>query len=213
MLALYVAGVSPVHRASAGLKLAVLAASGVAVLAVPGIVAAVAAVLLALGSGLLGARLPIRALWAQVRPVWPWLVALFGVHLLLTDAVTGATTALRLLALVLAAAVVTTTTRVTALVEVVERLTSPLRVFGVRPGRIGLVLAMTLRFIPLVADRAAAVREAQAARGADRVRLVAVVPLLVHVLRMAHLLGEALDARGADDLPPLRPGPAASGTR
>ena len=102
--------------------------------------------------------------------MWIWLVALFGFHLLVTDPVVGAVAVLRLLTLVVAAAVVTATTRVTALVAVIEWLTSPLRVFGVRPARIGLVIAMTLRFIPLVADRAARIREAQAARGADRVR-------------------------------------------
>jgi biotin transport system permease protein len=110
----------------------------------------------------------------------------------------------RLLALVLAAAVVTATTRVTALVAVVEWLAAPLRVFGVRPARIGLVIAMTLRFIPLVADQAARIREAQAARGAEGLRLTLAVPLLIQVLRLATTVGEALDARGADDAPARR---------
>jgi biotin transport system permease protein len=66
---------------------------------------------------------------------------------------------------------------------------------------VGLVIAMTLRFIPLVAERAARIREAQAARGADRLRLTLFVPLLVQVLQMAATVGEALDARGADDVP------------
>ncbi len=219
MLALYVPGTSPVHGAPAGVKLGLMAALGLALFVVPAEVAGVVvpevavagtATLLVLAVGLVGARLPARALWAQARPVWPWLAGLFAVHLLVnglaTGAATGTATVLRVLALVLAAAVVTSTTRVTALVDVVERLTGPLRVFGVRPARVGLVIAMTLRFIPLVADRAARIREAQAARGADRVRLVAVVPLLVHVLRMAHTLGEALDARGADDAEPPRRG-------
>jgi biotin transport system permease protein len=155
--------------------------------------------------GLLVARLPGRALTSQVRPVWIWLAALFGFHLLVTGPIVGAVAVIRLLTLVLAAAVVTATTRVTALVAVVEWLTSSLRVFGVRPARIGLVIAMTLRFIPLVAERATRIREAQAARGADRVRLGMVVPLLVQVLRMATTVGEALDARGAGDVPVRRP--------
>lgn len=206
MLSLYRPGDSWVHRAPAGLKLAALAALGMGLFTLSGIgpVAGAAVAVLALGLG--GARLPAGALWAQVRPVWPWLAALFGVHLVVTDAGTGTTAVLRIVTLVLAAAVVTSTTRVTALVAVVEWLAQPLRVVGVRPARIGLVIAMTLRFIPVVADRAARIREAQAARGADRVRLVAVVPLLIQVLRLAHLLGEALDARGADDAPARPPG-------
>jgi biotin transport system permease protein len=204
MLSLYVPGTNPVHRAPAGLKLAALAVLGVALFATARLDLVAAALGLVLAAGLLGARLPWRVLTSQVRPVWIWLVALFGFHLLVTDPVVGAVAVLRLLTLVLAAAVITATTRVTALVAVIEWLTSPLRVFGVRPARIGLVLAMTLRFIPLVADRAARIREAQAARGADRVRLGMVVPLLVQVLRMATTVGEALDARGASDVPVRR---------
>jgi biotin transport system permease protein len=205
MLSLYVPGTSQVHRAPAGLKLAVLAVLGVALFATVHLELVGSALVLVLAAGLLWARLPSRALTSQVRPVWIWLVALFGFHLLVTGPLVGGVAVLRLLTLVIAAAVVTATTRVTALVAVIEWLTSPLRVFGVRPARIGLVIAMTLRFIPLVTDRAARIREAQAARGADRVRLAMVVPLLVQVLRMATTVGEALDARGADDVAARRP--------
>jgi biotin transport system permease protein len=205
MLSLYVPGTSQVHRAPAGLKLAVLAVLGVALFATARLDIVGSALVLVVAAGLLWARLPSRTLTSQVRPVWIWLVALFGFHLLVTGPLVGAVAVLRLLTLVIAAAVVTATTRVTALVAVIEWLTSPLRVFGVRPARIGLVIAMTLRFIPLVADRAARIREAHAARGADRVRLAMVVPLLVQVLRMATTVGEALDARGAGDVPARRP--------
>ena len=211
MLSLYVPGTTLVHRAPAGLKLAVLAALGVTLFATARLEHVAAAFVLVLSAGLLGSRLPRRVLTSQVRPIWIWLVALFGFHLLVTGPLVGAVAVLRLLTLVVAAAVVTATTRVTALVAVIEWLTSPLRVFGVRPARIGLVIAMTLRFIPLVADRAARIREAQAARGAERVRLGMVVPLLVQVLRMATTVGEALDARGAGDVPARRPRRRATG--
>ncbi|MGY1820856.1 energy-coupling factor transporter transmembrane component T family protein [Geodermatophilus sp. SYSU D00079] len=204
MLSLYVPGSSPVHRAPAGLKLAVLAALGVGLFVSSRLVVVAGALAAVLAVGLLVARLPARALWGQVRPVWIWLAALFVVHLLVTGPLAGAVAVLRLLALVLAAAVVTSTTRVTALVAVVEWLAGPLRVVGVRPARVGLVVAMTLRFIPLLAERAARIREAQAARGAERVRLGLLVPLVISVLQLAHTLSEALDARGADDAPARR---------
>ena len=205
MLSLYVPGSTVVHRTPAGLKLALLAALGVGLFLTgrPAVVGGALAGVVALG--LLVARLPWQALAVQVRPVLLWLALLFGYHLLVTDLRTGTVAVLRLLALLVAAAVVTATTRVTALVAVVEWLASPLRVFGVRPARIGLVLAMTLRFIPLVADQAARIREAQAARGADGLLWTMAVPLLVQVLRMAATVGEALDARGADDAPARRP--------
>ncbi|MGY1745068.1 CbiQ family ECF transporter T component [Blastococcus sp. SYSU D00695] len=198
-LSLYVPVASPVHRAPAGLKLAALAALAVALFLADrlAVVAGVLGAVLLLGLAL--ARLPWRALLAQVRPVWPWLAVLLAFHLLVTDWRTGTLVVLRLLTLVLAAAVVTATTRVTELVAVVTWLARPLAVVGVRPARVGLVVAMTLRFVPLIAERARGVREAQAARGATGASWSVVLPLMIQVLRLATTLGEALDARGADD--------------
>ena len=207
-LALYVARTSPVHRAPAGAKLLGLAGLGALVFTVPTLPVAAGTLAGVAALGLLAARLPVGVLARQARPVLWWLAALFAVHLLVSDVRTGAVAVLRLLALVLAAAVVTATTRVTAMVAVVERVCAPLRVVGVRPARIGLVIALALRFIPVLAERAQRIREAQAARGGSarglRALATAVVPLLVQVLRMAHTVGEALDARGADDGPARR---------
>jgi biotin transport system permease protein len=158
--------------------------------------------------GLAAARLPAGLLARQARAVAVWVAAIVAVHAFVTDLLTGVETALRLLALVLAAAVVTATTRVTAMVSVVERVCAPLRWVGVRPARIGLMLAMALRFIPLVAERADRIREAQAARGGSvrglKAMTATVVPLLVQMLQLAHTVSEALDARGADDVGPRR---------
>jgi biotin transport system permease protein len=208
ILALYVPRSSPVHRTAAGWKLLALIGLAVLVFLLPTVAVALAALSGVLVVGLGVARLPTALLARQARAVAVWVLAIVVVHALLTDVLTGVVTALRLLALVLAAAVVTATTRVTAMVSVVERVAAPLRMVGVRPARIGLVLAMALRFIPLVAERADRIREAQAARGGSRRGLKAVttlvVPLLVQMLQLAHTISEALDARGADDPPPRR---------
>jgi biotin transport system permease protein len=207
-LALYVSRASPVHRTPAGAKLLALAGLGALVFAVPTLQVAGAALAGVLLVGLLVARLPAGLLARQARAVAVWVVAILAVHALMTDVLTGVETALRLLALVLAAAVVTATTRVTAMVAVVERVCAPLRFVGVRPARVGLLIAMALRFIPLVAERAERIREAQAARGGStrglRGMTTTVVPLLVQVLQLAHTVSEALDARGADDVPVSR---------
>jgi biotin transport system permease protein len=204
-LAFYVARDSLVHRTPAGLKLLVLAGLGALVFAVPTLPVAAATLVAVVLVGLVVARLPAALLLRQARAVAVWVVAIVVVHAWLTDLLTGAETALRLLALVLAAAVVTATTRVTEMVAVVERVCAPLRLVGVRPARVGLVLAMALRFIPLVAERADRIREAQAARGGAtrgiQAVTTAVVPLLVQMLQLAHTVSEALDARGADDDP------------
>jgi len=210
-LALYVPRVSPVHRAPAGSKLLALAGLSALVFAVPTLPVVSGALVAVVVTGLVVARLPAGLLARQARAVLWWLVAIFLLHALLTDVVTGSLTVLRLLALVLGAAVVTATTRVTAMVAVIERIAWPLQWVGVRPARIGLVIAMALRFIPLISERADRIREAQAARGGSvhglRGLTTTMVPLLVQVLQLAHTVSEALDARGADDVPARRGGP------
>jgi biotin transport system permease protein len=213
-LALYVPQGSPVHRTPAGWKLAALTGLSMLVFLVPTLPVVVGALAGVLVLGLGVARLPLAVLGRQARAVLWWLVALFVLHALVTDVLTGAVTALRLLTLVLAAAVVTATTRVTEMVAVVERVCGPLRWVGVRPARIGLVISMALRFLPLISERADRIREAQAARGGStrgvRGLTTTVVPLLVQVLQLAHTVSEALDARGADDVPPARRGARAA---
>ena len=207
-LALYVPRGGVVHRLPAGVKLLCLAVLAVALFALPTLPAAGAALAGVLVVGLVGARLPVAVLARQAQAVRWWLVALLVVHALTTDWLTGVHVALRLLTLVLAAAVVTATTRVSEMVAVVERLCAPLRLVGVRPARVGLVVAMALRFIPVLVERADRIRAAQAARGGSprgvRALRTTVAPLLVQVLQMAHDVSEALDARGADDVPPPR---------
>ena len=213
-LALYVPRASPVHRTPAGWKLLALAGLSVLVFAVPTLPVVTGGLVGTVGLGLGVARLPAAMLARQARAVLWFLVALFVLHSLVTDVLTGALTTLRLLTLVLAAAVVTATTRVSEMVAVIERVCSPLRWVGVRPARIGLVIAMALRFIPLISERADRIREAQAARGGSvrglRGLTRTVVPLLVQVLQLAHTVSEALDARGADDVPLRRGGPRAA---
>jgi biotin transport system permease protein len=213
-LALYVPRESPVHRMPAGWKLLALAGLSLLVFVVPTLPVAGGALAAVVVVGLAVARLPVSVLARQARAVLWWLVALFVLHSLVTDVLTGTFTVLRLLALVLAAAVVTATTRVTAMVAVVERVCWPLQWIGVRPARIGLVIAMALRFIPLITERVDRIREAQAARGGTvrgpRGLIRTVVPLLVQVLQLAHTVAEALDARGADDVPVRRGGPRAA---
>jgi biotin transport system permease protein len=207
-LALYVPRGSVVHRLPAGAKLLALAVLAVALFGLPTLTAAGAALLGTLAVGLLVARLPVAVLARQAWAVRWWLLALLVVHALTTDPRTGAHVALRLLTLVLAAAVVTATTRVSEMVAVVEWLCAPLRLVGVRPARVGLAITMALRFIPVLIERADRIREAQAARGGSprgvRALRTTVAPLLVQVLQMAHDVSEALDARGADDVPPPR---------
>jgi biotin transport system permease protein len=102
-------------------------------------------------------------------------------------------------ALVLLAALVTLTTRTTAMVDAVVHGLRPLRRLGVKPERVGLLLALGIRSVPVVVGLAEEVRDAQRARGLGASPRAFAVPLIVRSLRHADALGDALVARGADD--------------
>ncbi|MQA81138.1 MAG: energy-coupling factor transporter transmembrane protein EcfT [Streptosporangiales bacterium] len=198
MIGLYVARRSPLHRLPAGVKLLALVGVGVGVLWMQRWWQ-VGPALAVVSAGYLVARLDLRTMGAQVRPVL-WVVAAIGAFQLLASGweravvVTG-----QLVTLVLAAALVTVTTRTSDLLDVVVRLARPLRVVGVDPQRLGLLLALSIRAIPMVVETAGQVRDAQRARGLTASPRAFAVPLLVRSLRRADALGEALAARGADD--------------
>lgn len=197
MIGLYHPGTSLLHRAPALLKLGALSLLlGVTVaLREPwqlAVVFAAAAVLAA------SSRLPIGALWRQVSPVlWVLLVAV-PLQLLFADWTTAAMMAGRLLIAVLLAALFTLTTTVTAVLGACEQLLRPFRRW-VDADRVGLLLALTIRSIPVIAAIVGEVVEARRARGAQGSIMALAVPVIVRSLQSAEALGDALIARGFDD--------------
>lgn len=196
MLSLYHDARTPVHTVPAGAKLLVLAATGTALFFVPSILWL--AVALAIVLGLYGlARIPWRTTGRQVLGLVPFLALIMLAQVIFTGWQSAILVGERLLTLVLLANLVTLTTRTSAMVETIERALTPLKPLGVRPDRVGLLIAMTIRFIPVIREQAELVRSAQRARGIER-STVFLVPLLIRTLRMADGVGEALDARGLD---------------
>jgi biotin transport system permease protein len=197
-LGLYVPGASPVHRLPAGPKLLLMIAAGAGSVLLDHAWQAAAAVLAVLGLYVV-AGLPLRLALRQVRPLL-WIlgfVALF--HVWVNGWERAAVFIGVIVSLVLLAALVTLTTRTTAMVDAIVRSLGPLRRFGVRPERIGLLLALGIRSVPVVVGLAEEVRDAQRARGLGASPRAFAVPLIVRSLRHADALGDALVARGADD--------------
>jgi len=97
------------------------------------------------------------------------------------------------------AALVTLTTRVTEMLDVCQWLLRPLRRVGVDPDRVGLVLALTIRCIPLLVGIVRDVSDARKARGAGFSLRAMAAPAVVRALRSADAIGDALIARGVDD--------------
>lgn len=194
----YLPGTSPLHRLPAGAKLGALLAAAVATLFLDRVwhVVVLAAAVVALH---LLARIPPRAVWAQMRPLF-WMVLVLGAFQLVVNGWrTTVVVVGTIVGLVLLAGLVSMTTRTTALVDVVVRLCRPLRRVGVDPERVGLLMALGVRSVPVVIALAREVREAQLARGLGASPTAFAVPLVVRSLRHADRLGEALVARGVDD--------------
>jgi len=197
-LGLYVPGSSVLHRAPAGAKLLALVAAGLGSLWLDD----VWQVLVALGVVLVGygdAGLPLRVAGRQLRPL-VWIAAGTAVFHVLVNGWERAFVVVGVLAvLVLLAALVTLTTRTTALVDAVVAGCRPLRVLRVDAERVGLMIALGIRCVPVVVGLAQDVRDAQRARGLGASPRAFAVPLIVRSLRHADALGEAMVARGVDD--------------
>ncbi|QHO71223.1 hypothetical protein BHD05_14205 [Marisediminicola antarctica] len=148
--------------------------------------------------GYLVAGLGMRDLLRQVVVVrWVMLVMLLAQLVFLPPLVAVANTG-RVLTVIVLAALITLTTRIPDLLDATERSLAPLRRFGVNPSSIGLLLAMTITAIPVIAGFAASIREAQRARGVPLRIGTFVVPLLVMALKHSDDLADALVARGVE---------------
>jgi biotin transport system permease protein len=197
-LGLYRPGSSPLYRLPAGVKLGALALAGAGSVWIDTPAQTAAALIVVLALHPLG-RIPTRAVTDMLRPLLWMLVPLSVFQLLVAGAARTTVLVGVILALVLLANLATLTTRTTDLIDVVVTLCRPFRVLGVDPVRVGLLLNLAIRCVPLVIELATEVRDAQRARGLESSPRALVVPLLVRTLRRADEIGEALVARGAAD--------------
>jgi biotin transport system permease protein len=197
-LGLYRPGASPVHRTPAGVKLLalLLACLGSVFVHTLGAVAAAFAVVAGL---YLLAGLSLLQMARQARPVLWLLLVVAAFHVAVDGWVHALLVVGVILVLLLLAALVTLTTTTTALLEALVTALGPLRRLGVDVERVGLVLALGIRSVPVVAALAVEVRDAQRARGLTTSLRAFAVPLIIRALRHADALGEALVARGVDD--------------
>lgn len=128
-----------------------------------------------------------------------------GVGISTVGAARAATAVARIIMLVCLALSVAASTTPTKLAQACTSLMRPLGHIGVPIEDVGLVLAMALRFIPVVSEEAGRIRLAQRARGVNfdegsvlrRVRAWAAVltPLVVGLFRRADRVAESMDAR------------------
>ena len=198
MIGIYVAGDSAVHRARPGVKLAVLLAATTALLLAARweVVTAGALIVVAVGLwaglGLRGlGRLvwPLRWIVVVLTPVQAWLAGWERAYVVVGWLVVAVT----------AASLVSATTRVADMTDAIVRIVAPARRIGIDPERVGLVIALAIRSVPVLLDGLRVVREARQARGMRLTPDTLLTPLVVRAVRHADRVGEALAARGIDD--------------
>ncbi|WLR93472.1 energy-coupling factor transporter transmembrane component T family protein [Shinella zoogloeoides] len=103
----------------------------------------------------------------------------------------------RLSALVLLAAAVTATTGISAFMDEITRLLTPLERFGfVRAADVSLAVGLVIRFVPEIFARYQDIADAHRARGLPVRPLTTLVPLIILTLKDADTIAMAIDARG-----------------
>ncbi|HEX7538427.1 MAG TPA: energy-coupling factor transporter transmembrane protein EcfT [Dermatophilaceae bacterium] len=191
-------GTSLLHRSGAGVKLLGLLVFSTVLVAMKSPVTVLAGFVLV--AGLYGlAGFGARTLMAQVWPLRWFVLCLLPFQWWTAGWQMAVTVVGTLVVAVVGAALVSLTTRVTELLDVLTRVLGPARAIGVDPERVALLLALTLRAIPVIAGALHEARDARRARGLERSTRALLTPIVVRTIRHADRVGEALAARGLDD--------------
>lgn len=103
------------------------------------------------------------------------------------------------LMLILISLVLTYSTSLSNLTLAIERLSTPLKIFGIKPRNIALMISIAIRFIPVMFLRLEKCKEAMLARLADFRKLktikILVISLFEHMFESASNLNDAMSAR------------------
>ena len=135
------------------------------------------------------------------------LFSIWFLRITVTGLLAGGILLLRFVALILALSLATFCTSTSEFIQGTSRLLSPLNKIKIQTMDLVMVLQITLRFVPLLAQTAERIAKAQASRGAEwggktkglinRIKqiLPLIIPLFVISLRRSESLALAMDAR------------------
>lgn len=196
-IGIYIHGESLLHRMTPGAKLLALLVLGTLIILVRNPLVLAAMLVAVLGLYRL-AGLSWLTAWRQLRPVLLLFALLFVVTWLYQGVIEAATVIARFCILILFAALVSLTTRVSDMLDTVMWAVGPLAWIGISPAKVGLAFSLAIRFIPLIAEQLAEIKEAQRTRGLERSYRAIAVPLIVRTLKMATEIGDAVEARSFD---------------
>lgn len=216
----YVNGNSPLHRADARTKIICTIAYSIAALSAESCLQFLALALFTMAA-ILVSKIPLSYCIKGLKPL-RWLILAtvilnifsadgniilqWGVfHITDGGIITAARTAAKFILFVLAASLMTLTTPPVVLTDGIARFMRPLKIIRVPADDIAMVISITLRFIPTLADDAERIIKAQRVRGAvsaekgifDTVRgiIPVIIPLFITAFRHSEELAVAMETR------------------
>ncbi|MBT9386010.1 energy-coupling factor transporter transmembrane protein EcfT [Pseudooceanicola sp. CBS1P-1] len=184
------------HGWPAGLKLGLLVAATVLLAAQDALAFHLCALAGTLGLYLLPGGRFFRAGLRALRGLWPVALIVLAWDGLTGDPLGGVVVVLRMVSAVALANLVTMTTRLSDMMEVVHWLGRPLARLGLNLRALEICLALVIRSIPALSEKAGLLRRSWQARAHRAPRWRLIPPLTLLALDDADHVAEALKARG-----------------
>lgn len=148
--------------------------------------------------GLIGGITPKQ--WLQTLFGLKWLVIILAAYYVLFGNIAqGADVLLTLMCMVAFSKVLLTTTPLPRIIDGFVRLCAPLRIFGIKPERIAIAIAVMIRSIPVIMNEHTMISHALISRGVKVAPHRTFTPLIISTVAYAHETGDALAARGLMD--------------
>jgi biotin transport system permease protein len=191
-------GTTLLHRIPAGPKLGLLFVYGVVVVVLSGPWPVLGALGVSLALALY-ARLPPRTILSGLRPLLVVMVLLGGFQWWQRGWPVAVEAVGTVVTLVVASLVFTATTRSDRMLDAIVRGLVPLRRIGANPEKVALAFSLMITSIPRISAIAAETHDAARARGLGRSPRAYLTPMAIRSVAHAHLVGEALHARGLGD--------------
>ena len=145
------------------------------------------------------ARIPFRVALGQLVPPLYLLVALAAFQWWQKDFLSAAIMFLTIYAAISGAVLLTLTTKVSEMMDSLDRALAPLGRLGVPVENITLAMSLTIRLLPLMLGTVVEVLDARKDRGATASLTAFGTPVFIRSIRRARAMGEALQARGVGD--------------
>ncbi|WP_049157569.1 energy-coupling factor transporter transmembrane component T family protein [Corynebacterium aurimucosum] len=145
------------------------------------------------------ARIPFRVALGQLAPPLYLLVALAAFQWWQKDFLSAAIMFLTIYAAISGAVLLTLTTKVSEMMDSLDRALAPLGCLGVPVENITLAMSLTIRLLPLMLGTVVEVLDARKARGTTASLTAFGTPVIIRSIRRARAMGEALQARGVGD--------------